>query len=188
MGAMIAYVLNRFSFRGKKIIIMSFLFASLVPVIALQVSVYKLMLSFQLINTIIGYIIVLLGTDIFAIVIFLKYYENIPKNLDENAVLDGCSYFQVFFKVHLKVLKPAFLTVAMIKGIFIYNEYYLANLYLQNKNLYPTITTALYSFTGPFGNQYNIICAGIIITLIPILIIFSLLHKQLYKGMSYRYL
>ena len=66
------------------------------------------------------------------------------------------------------------------KRVSTYNEYYMSNLYLQNKSLYVTVSTSLYTFTGP-GNQYNYICAGVIITMLPALIIFILCQKQIYN-------
>ena len=59
----------------------------------------------------------------------------------------------------------------------------MANLYLQDKTKYVTVATSLYTFTGPFGNQYNYITAGVIITIIPALIIFILAQKQIYSGL-----
>jgi multiple sugar transport system permease protein len=72
----------------------------------------------------------------------------------------------------------------VLKGVATYNEYYMANLYLQDKMLYQTVCTALYRFTGPFGNQYNYICAGVLISLIPALVVFILCQKQIYNGLG----
>ena len=72
----------------------------------------------------------------------------------------------------------------ILKGVSTYNEYYAANLYLQNKNLYVTVATSLFKFTGPLGNQYNYICAGVIITMLPALIIFIICQKQIYSGLA----
>ena len=82
------------------------------------------------------------------------------------------------------LLKPAVVTVMILKGVGVYNEYYNANLYLQNKNKYVTVATSLFKFTGPLGNQYNYICAGVIITMLPALIIFILCQKQIYSGLT----
>ena len=96
----------------------------------------------------------------------------------------GCSYFGVFFKILLPLLKPAVVTSAILKGVSTYNEYYMANLYLQDKNKYQVVSTSLYVFSGPMGSQYNYICAGVIITIIPALIIFLLCQDQIYSGMA----
>ena len=183
VGAMLAYVLNRFQFKGNAVIQNLFMFAALIPGIATQVTVYQIMYSLGLINHLYGYMIVLMGTDIIFIYIFLQFFENLPVSLDESAIMDGCTYFGVFFKILFPLLKPAIVTSVVLKGVGVYNEYYMSNLYLQNQDL-KTISTALYTFTGPYGNQYNYICAGVIITIIPILILFLIFQKQVYGGMA----
>lgn len=182
-SAMLAYVLNRFKFPGNGLIHQLFMFASLIPGIATQVTVYKIMFNLGLINHLYGYIIVLCGTDVISIYIFLQFFENLSKSLDESAIIDGCSYFGVFFKILLPLLKPAIVTTCILKGVSVYNEYYMSNLYLQSPSL-RTISTALYTFTGPYGNQYNYICAGVLITIAPILIVFLICQKQVYGGMA----
>lgn len=183
-GSMLAYVLSRFKFPGNGLIRSLFLFASLLPGIAMQVSVYQIMYTLGWINSIPGYIILMCGTDVISIYIFIQYFENIPTSLDEAAIMDGCTYFGVFFKVLFPLLKPAVVTVMILKGVSTYNEYYMASLYLQDKNSYVTVATSLYKFTGPLGNQYNYICAGVIITILPALIIFILCQKQIYSGLA----
>lgn len=183
IGAMLAYVLNRFKFKGNAVIQNLFMFAALIPGIATQVTVYKIMYSLGFINHLYGYMIVLMGTDIISIYIFLQFFENLPVSLDESAIMDGCTYFGVFFKILFPLLKPAIVTSLVLKGVGVYNEYYMSNLYLQSPEL-KTISTALYRFTGPYGNQYNYICAGVIITIIPILILFLIFQKQVYSGMA----
>lgn len=180
---MLAYVLNRFRFPGSGLIHNLFMFASLIPGIATQVTVYQIMFSLGLINHLYGYILVLCGTDIISIYIFLQFFENLPRALDESAILDGCTYFGVFFKILLPLLKPAIVTSCLLKGVSVYNEYYMSNLYLQTSDL-KTISVALYTFTGPYGNQYNFICAGVIITIIPILVLFLFFQKEVYSGMA----
>lgn len=183
VSSMLAYVLNRFKFPGRGMIENLFLFASLLPGIAMQVTIYQIMYSLGLINHLYGYMIVLMGTDIISIYIFLQFFENLSTSLDESAIMDGCTYFGVFFKILFPLLKPAIVTTMVLKGVSVYNEYYASNLYLQLPEL-KTISTALYTFTGPYGNQYNYICAGVIITIIPILIFFLIFQKQVYSGMA----
>lgn len=183
IGSMLAYVLNRFKFPGRGLIENLFTFAALLPGIAMQVTVYQIMYTLGFINHLYGYMVVLMGTDIISIYIFLQFFENLPVSLDESGILDGCSYFGVFFKILFPLLKPAIVTSLVLKGVGVYNEYYASNLYLQTAEL-KTISTALYTFTGPYGNQYNYICAGVLITIIPILILFLFFQKQVYSGMA----
>lgn len=184
ISAMLAYVLNRFQFPSNSLIRTLFTIATLIPGIASQVTVYQIMDSLHLVNTMHGYIILMLGTDVITIYIFLQFFENLSVNLDESAIMDGCSYFGAFFRILFPLLKPAIVTSAILKGVSTYNEYYMAGLYLQDKTRYQVVSTALYVFTGPMGSQYNYICAGVIITIIPALIIFLLCQDQIYSGLA----
>lgn len=81
---------------------------------------------------------------------------NLDVALDESAILEGCTYFGVFFRILLPLTVPAIVTMAVLKGVGVYNEYCNANLY-QNSGKYFTVSSALYSFTGPCKSQYNVI-------------------------------
>jgi multiple sugar transport system permease protein len=183
-SSMLAFVLNRFKFPGNALVRNLFLFAALIPGVAMQVTVYQIMYSLGLINSLAGYIILMLGTDVISIYIFLQFFVNLPVSLDESAIIDGCTYFGVYFKILFPLLQPAIVTCMILKGVGTYNEYYMANLYLQDKNRLQVVATSLYTFTGPMGNQYNYICAGVIMTIIPALIIFILCQKQIYAGLA----
>ena len=183
IGTQLAYVLNRFSFPGNGLIRNLFLFAALLPGVAMQVTVYNIMTSLHFVNQLYGYIIMMCGTDVISVYIFIQFMENIPVSLDESAIIDGASYWTIYWKIMLPLLKPAIITSCILKGVGVYNEYYAANLYLQDKKLH-TIATSLYTFVGPMGSKYNLICAGVIISLLPALIVFILCQKQIYSGIT----
>lgn len=183
VGTQMAYVLNRFKFPGNGLIRSLFLFAALLPAVAMQVTVYKIMTSLGFVNHLYGYIIMMCGTDVISMYIFIQYMENIPESLDESAIIDGASYWKIYWKIILPLLKPAIVTSCILKGVSVYNEYYAANLYLMDKSI-RTLATSLYVFVGPMGSQYNLICAGVIISLLPALIIFICCQKQIYSGIT----
>ncbi len=184
IGTQLAYVLNRFKFFGNTIIRALFLFASQLPGVAMQIAVYEIMYKLGFINSLLGYIIMMCGTDIIAIYIYIQFFENIDYSLDESAIIDGANYFTIFYKVLFPLLKPAIVTSCILKGVGTYNEYYCASLYLQDKKRYSTVATSLYTFVGPLGSKYNLICAGVIISLLPALIVFILCQKQIYSGLT----
>ncbi|MDE6204075.1 MAG: carbohydrate ABC transporter permease [Lachnospiraceae bacterium] len=184
VGTQLAYILNRFKFPGNGLIRNLFLFATLLPGIAMQIAVYEIMFKLGFINSLIGYIIMMCGTDVIAIYIYIQFFENISTSLDESAIVDGANYFTIFYRILLPLLKPAIVTSCILKGVGTYNEYYAANLYLQNKKLLPTVATSLYTFVGPLGSKYNLICAGVIISLLPALIVFITCQKQIYSGLT----
>ena len=184
VGTQLAYVLDRFKFPGDGIIRNLFLFASQLPGVAMQVAVYEIMYNLNFINNLWGYIIMMCGTDIISIYIYIQFFENIDYSLDESGIMDGASYFTIFYKILLPLLKPAIVTSCILKGVGTYNEYYSANLYLQDKKNLPTVATSLYTFVGPLGSKYNLICAGVIISLLPALIVFITCQKQIYSGLT----
>lgn len=183
VGTMLAYALNRFKFVGNGLVRNLFLFASLLPGVAMQVTVYNIMGDLGFINHLYGYIIMMMGTDIISIYIFIQFMENIPNSLDESAIIDGCSYFGIYWRIILPLLKPAIVTSVILKGVSTYNEYYAASLYLQNPEV-KTVAVSLYTFTGPLGSRYNLICAGVLISMLPALIVFILCQKQIYSGIT----
>lgn len=183
IGTQLAYVLNRFKFLGNALIRNLFLFASLLPGVAMQISVYNIMQQLGFINHLYGYIIMMMGTDVISIYIFIQFMENISVSLDESAIIDGASYMQIYWKIMLPLLRPAIVTSMILKGVSTYNEYYSANLYLQRPEL-RTVAISLYSFTGPLGSRYNLICAGVIISLLPALLVFIICQKQIYNGIT----
>lgn len=184
IGTQLAYVLDRFKFPGNNLIRNLFLFATLLPGVAMQIAVYQIMYTLGFINSLFGYIVMMCGTDVIAIYIYIQFFENISYSLDESAVMDGASYFTIFYRILFPLLKPAIVTSCILKGVGTYNEYYCANLYLQDKKKYPTVATSLYTFVGPLGSKYNLICAGVIISLLPALIVFITCQKQIYSGLT----
>ncbi|HBG65098.1 MAG TPA: sugar ABC transporter permease [Treponema sp.] len=183
ISSQLAYVLNRFKFRGNQLIRNLFLFATLLPGVAMQVSVYKIMATLGFINHLYGYIVMMTGTDVITIYIFIQFMENIPVSLDESGIMDGANYFSIYWNLILPLLKPAIVTSMILKGVGTYNEYYGANLYLQSPEI-RTVAISLYTFTGPMGSRYNLICAGVIISLIPALLVFLCCQKQIYAGIA----
>ena len=182
-GTMTAYVLSRFKFKFKKLIKFLFLLASLIPSITMQMSTFQIIVAMNLYNTRWSTILLFAGTDIISIYIFLQFLDGISYSLDEAAIVDGASFPRIFFNIIFPLLKPAIMTVIIIKGIGYYNEFYTPFLYMKKPEL-AVISTALYRFQGPYGTKWEVICAGVILTMIPTLIIFLALQKHIYSGLT----
>lgn len=181
LGTMVAYVLNRFEFTGKRLILTSFLFATLIPGVTTQVATFKIINSLGLFNTRAAAMLLYLGTDIIAVYIFIQFLSAIPVSLDESAMLDGASYLTIFSRIIFPLMKPAIAIVLIIKGIGIYNDFYTPFLYMPKSELH-VISTALFKFKGPYGSQWEVICAGVILAIFPTLIAFLSLQKYFYNG------
>ena len=182
-GSMIAFVLNRFTFRGSTLLMGAFLLATLIPAVTTQVATFQIISFLGVFNTRWAAILLYLGTDIIAVYIFLQFMQNISVSLDESAMLDGASYVDIYTKIILPLLKPAIVTVIIIKGVNVYNDFYTPFLYMPKSSLH-VISTALFKFKGPYGSEWEVISAGVMIALIPTLIAFITLQKHIYNGMA----
>lgn len=183
IGTMVAYAIDRFEFRFRRAVLGAFLLAALVPGVTTQVATFQVVNELGLFNTRGAAIALFLGTDIVSIYIFLQFMRSIPQSLDEAAMLDGANHFTVYRRIILPNLKPAIATVVIIKGIAIYNEFYIPFLYMPSQQL-PVISTSLFRFTGPFGAHWEVISAGVIIVIIPILVVFLALQRYIYNGFT----
>ena len=181
-GTMTAFVLQRFRMVFTRFVKTIFLFAALLPNISMQVTVFQIVSKLGLYNTIWAPCILYIGTDIVSIYIFIQFLDNISVSLDESAILEGASYPRVYWSIILPMLRPAIATVLVIKFVSIYNDFYTANLYMPGDDL-AVVSTALYRFIGPYGAQWEVIFAGIIICIIPSLLIFLFLQKFIYSNL-----
>jgi len=179
---MTAYVLHRYDFKLKNFVRLLFLWITLIPSITAQVATFQIVQALGIYNTRLAGIVLSMGTDIIAVYIFLQFLDSIPKSLDESAFIDGASYFRIYFQIILPLLQPATVTVLIIKGIGLYNDFYTPFLYMPKQSL-RVISTALFTFKGPYGAKWEIICAGVMIALIPTLLLFIALQKYIYSGL-----
>lgn len=183
IGTMTAYAVDRFDFRGRRLVMGAFLLATLVPAVTTQVATFQVVNGLGLFNTHWAAIVLFMGTDIVSIYIFLQFMRSIPRSLDEAAMLDGANKLTIYARVIFPLLRPAIATVVIIKGIAIYNEYYIPFLYMPSRDL-GVVSTSLFRFMGPFGAQWEIISAGTVLVIIPTLIAFLLLQRQIYSGLT----
>lgn len=183
IGSMAAYAIDRFDFRFKKLVVLLFLLATLVPSVTTQVATFEVVTSLGLFNTRWAAIALYTGTDIVAIYIFLQFVRAIPISLDESARIDGANSFTIYRTIILPLLRPAIATVVIVKGITVYNDFYIPFLYMPSTEL-GTVSTSLFRFKGPFGAQWEAISAGVILVVVPTLIVFLLLQRFIYNGFT----
>jgi multiple sugar transport system permease protein len=183
IGSMTAYALDRFSFRGRSMVLGAFLLAALVPAVTTQVATFQVIDFFGLFNTRWSAIVLYIGTDIVSIYIFLQMIRSIPVSMDEAARIDGAGPWTVYWRIILPNLKPAIATVVIVKGITVYNDFYIPFLYMPSEDL-GTISTSLFRFKGPFGASWEAISAGAILVIVPTLIVFLALQRYIYNGFT----
>ncbi|MFD5228911.1 carbohydrate ABC transporter permease [Streptomyces qaidamensis] len=183
IGSMTAYAIDRFRFRFRAWVLALFLIAALVPGVTTQVATFQIVNSFGLFDSLWAPIALYMGTDIVSIYIFLQFVRSIPISLDESARIDGANAFTVYRKIIFPLLKPAIATVVIVKGITVYNDFYIPFLYMPSEDL-GVISTSLFRFKGPFGAHWETISAGAILVIVPTLVVFLFLQRFIYNGFT----
>lgn len=183
LGSMVAFVISRFEFKFKKLILFMYLLVSIVPMEMSQVATFKIVDALGIYNTRLAPIIIYLGADVLMVYIYIQALEKVPRDLDKAAMLEGAGYFQIYRKVIFPLLKPATATALMLKIISIYNDFYVPFLYMPGEGL-NTISTSLFKFIGPASTQWQVICAAIVISMIPMILFFIFLQKHIYQGIT----
>ena len=181
IGSMTAYAIDRFTFRFKKLVVVLFLTAALVPGVTTQVATFQIVNSFGMFDSLWAPIALYMGTDIVSIYIFLQFVRSIPVSLDESARLDGANAFTIYRKIIFPLLKPATATVVIVKGITVYNDFYIPFLYMPSEDL-GVISTSLFRFRGPYAAHWEVISAGAVLVILPTLIVFLSLQRFIYNG------
>ncbi len=183
LNTMVAYCLTRFEFGLKKYIDKFYMIASFVPSSIVHLIIFKDFAAMGLINNLASIIILYTGVDIVTLYLFKQYFSQISIAIDESAIMDGCSYFKVYSRILLPMVRPAITTACIIKCTYIYNDFYTAMLYLPATEK-GVMSTVLYRFIGPYSSQWSVIAAGILVVSLPVFVGFIFAQKQIYKGFS----
>lgn len=181
LGAMTAFTLHRFNFKFKKLIMALFLIGMVVPTNVTEIARFPLLHSMGVYNTIFAPVIIYAATDLMQIYIYTQFVEKISVSLDESAMLDGCSYFGIFFRIIFPLLLPATATLGIIKAVDIMNDMYIPYLYMPSSKL-RTMTTTLMDFSSSMSGSWEILSAAIIVVLIPTVLIYIIFQKFIFAG------
>lgn len=182
--SMAAYMLVRTKKKISNIIFMIFVTAMVIPFQSIMIPLIKTASNFGLLNSIWGLVIMYLGFGS-GITIFLYhgFIKGIPVELEEAAIIDGCTPFGVFWRIVFPLLKPITVTVAILNSLWIWNDFLLPSLVLQNPNL-RTIPLATFFFFGQYTKQWDLALAALVLSIIPLLIFFFSMQKHIIKGIT----
>ncbi|UQZ34911.1 sugar ABC transporter permease [Paenibacillus sp. PK3_47] len=182
-GTMVAYVLGRFSFKLKPIVFGAYLVATIIPSITTQVATFGIIKNLGLYNTLGAPIVLYIGADVIQIILYLQFIRNIPFDLDENAMVEGASLFKIYRSIIFPLLTPATATLVILKTISIYNDMYIPYLYMPKQSL-GVVTTVLMRFQGVNTADWNLICAAILLILLPTVILYFFLQRYIFEGVT----
>ncbi len=182
-GTITAFILERFEFRGKKIVIGLFFIGMLIPSFVTEIARFKIIQGLHLYNTLGAPIVIYIAADLMQLYIYRQFISGLPVALDEAALLDGCSYFGLFRRIIFPLLAPATATVCIIKAIIIINDMYVPYLYMP-KNQLRTLTTFLMNYANAQQGSWQTLAAGIIVIMIPTIILYVFFQKYVLAGVT----
>jgi raffinose/stachyose/melibiose transport system permease protein len=181
-GAMVGYILQRRPSAWNKLIYAFVLAGFMIPP-AIVPTIWVLHLL-GLFKTLYGMILIQVAYGLsFSVLLYRSFIASIPRELDEAAIVDGASPWQVFFKIILPLLKPVTITNVVIQSIGIFNDFTNPLYYLPGRDNV-TVQLTLYNFLSQFQSQFNLLFMNILLITIPPFLIFVFFNKQIVAGMT----
>ena len=182
--ALAAFALTRLQVRHKTGLFVFFLIGMMLPMQTALVPINVVYSNLRLLNTYFGLFYVYVGFGIsFGILILRGFFNGIPKEIDESAYIDGCNKWQLFWKIILPVAKPAVATLVITDFLSTWNEYLLASVII-NDNTMKTVPVGIMTFVGEHGTDYGYLCAGVLLSVIPVLIVYLIFQRYFVEGMA----
>ena len=184
VASLAAYAFSRLRFPGRKILFLMFMAAMMIPIPGSFVALYVLLNKLHLRNTAFGYILCMISVGLSTSIFLLKtFFDKLPRELEDAARIDGASKLGIWWHVALPLARPVLAVVVVFNALNVWNEYVLAMIIFDSKNLMP-LQRALMVFQGEFLTNYPLLMAGLTITALPIILVYLLMQKYIVKGVT----
>ena len=184
ISSMAAYGFARLEIWGKNILFYLLISTLLIPIPGVFVPLYLLLKKMGLLDSRTGLILCYISGGLaFGIFMLRSFFEELPKEIEEAALIDGCSKFGIYWRIALPLARPALATLVIFNSLSIWNEFLLALVLLQDKSKMP-IQRGLMVFQGTHITDYPLLMAGLTIATIPVLVVYLLMQKHIIKGIA----
>ncbi|MDD2653759.1 MAG: carbohydrate ABC transporter permease [Candidatus Omnitrophica bacterium] len=184
VSSLAAYAFSRLRFPGRNIIFTLFMAAMMIPIPGSFVALFVLLNKLHLRNTPLGYVLCMISVGLSMSIFLLKtFFDTMPRELEDAARIDGCSKLGIWRHMALPFAKPAIAVVVVFNALNVWNEYVLALIIFDSKNLMP-LQRALMMFRGEFLTNYPLLMAGLTLTALPIIIVYLFMQKYIVKGVT----
>ena len=182
LASLSAYAFARMRFPGKNVLYGAFLIFLFIPIPGAFIPLYLVLANMGLLDTQLGYILPMVNGSLpVAMFILRAFFEQLPRELEEAAFIDGASRLQVFAKIAFPLARPAVATVVILTVLGVWNEYVLASVVFSNQALLP-LQVGLLTFQGSYFSQYGLMMAATTITTLPIVVVYLLFQKNIIRG------
>jgi len=184
ISSLAAFAFSRLRFPGRNIIFILFIAAMMIPIPGSFVALFVLLNKLHLRDTPLGYILCMISVGLSMSIFLLKtFFDKMPRELEDAARIDGCSKIGIWRHVAMPFARPALAVVVVFNALNVWNEYVLALIIFDSKNLMP-LQRAVMMFRGEFLTNYPLLMAGLTITALPIIIVYLFMQKYVVKGVS----
>lgn len=181
-GAMAGIIISRRNDKKSSVLYYYFVFG--LTATMQMITTYSMMLKLNLHGTYLGVILIFAAVNLpFAIITFSSFVTGIPREIDEAAIIDGCNSFQLIFKILLPLIKPVAVTNLIIAAIGVWNNFQIP-LYLMSSSKRTTIPMMIFNFYGLYSRDWQYVFAALVITVLPIVILYLCLQKYIVGGMT----
>lgn len=184
LGAMAAWALSEYSFKGNAVLALYLAVGIMIPIRLGTVSILRLIVSLDLINTLAALILVYTAMGLpLSIFILSEFMRQIPKELKDSARCDGVGEYRIFFRIILPLVRPALATVAVFTMVPIWNDLWFP-LILAPGDSTRTITLGVQQFVGQYVTDWNAVLASLTLAIIPVLVLYAFFSRQLIAGLT----
>lgn len=184
LSTMVAYCLTRFDFKLKKVYYAMFLIGLIVPGTVTEISRFGIMTDLKLYNTLLAPIFIYIGADLMQIYIYNQFLEQIPLSIDESAMIDGASYFTIYWKIIFPMVIPATATLGILKAVDVLNDMYIPFLYMPGVE-HRTLSTLLFNYVqNPQTSSMPKLSAATVVVMIPTIVIYFIFQKYIFSGVA----
>jgi N-acetylglucosamine transport system permease protein len=186
IGAMASYVLTRYDFRLARPILLYFIAGMAIPGLLVAVPLYLWMAKLHLLNSLVGLGIVYIAVSLpFSVFVLTGFFRTIPSEIEDAAVVDGASDFAVFWRVAFPLAMPGLVTISIFNFLGVWNEYLLALMLISSPSQM-TLPLGLYNLRvqQQMATDWTSLFSGVVITMVPSLIVFLVLQRQLAAGLT----
>lgn len=184
ISSLAAFAFSKLRFRGGQLFFLIFISTMMIPVPASFVPLFVLINKLHWINTRMGYIFPLINSGLALAIFLLKtFFDKTPSELEDSARIDGCGKFGVYLHIAMPLARPAIAVVVIFNTLTVWNEFFWANLVLNDYRLMP-LQRGLMEFYGPHFTDYPLLMAAIIITIVPVIIMYLIMQKYIIKGIA----
>ncbi|ADH97877.1 carbohydrate ABC transporter permease [Salisediminibacterium selenitireducens] len=181
-SSMVGYALALYEFKGQRFVFVLVLLIVMIPFEILMLPLFRLMTSLQLVDTYIAVMLPLIVAPI-AVFFFRQYAIGLPKELMESARVDGCTEYGIFFKIMAPLMLPSFAAMAILQGLTSWNNFLWPLLVLRSNDMF-TLPVGLATLLTPYGNNYEVLFSGAVLSIIPIIILFLFFQKFFIAGLT----